>query len=74
VKIEDGKNTGKTFLGVVSRSLKPNRDKFFYSINFYDNRAQHGHVSVGKTRNLERVRVRRIKKSGCPYPFPLCVT
>jgi hypothetical protein len=74
VKIEDGKNTGKTFVGVVGRSLKPNRDKFSYSIKVDDNRAQHGHVSVGKTRNLERVRVCRIKKWGCPYPFPLCVT
>jgi hypothetical protein len=27
-------------------------------------------VSVGKTRNLERVRVRHIKKSKCPYPCP----
>jgi hypothetical protein len=33
-------------------------------------RAQHGvSVSVGKTRNLERVRVRHIKKSGSFRPF-----
>eukprot|EP00976_Prorocentrum_cordatum_P110650 1195237-Prorocentrum_minimum.AAC.4 len=34
VKIYEGKNKGKTLVGVVYRSLKPNRDKFPYVIKF----------------------------------------
>ena len=34
VKIEEGKNRGKTLVGVVYRSLKPNRNKFPYVIKF----------------------------------------
>ena len=34
VKIAFGKNKGKTLVGVVSRSLKPNRNRFPYMIRF----------------------------------------
>jgi hypothetical protein len=34
VKIKEGTKKGETFVGVVNRSLKPNRGRFPYSIIF----------------------------------------